>query len=182
MQMTGVLDVKKAVLVPVRAFSCKSFCGTLALFSAEASNLWSWFNCKGFLALPWVQGVLGRRPSSLPARLLNIQKSPIGSLCGGERCFRGYWAQNYMARDSVLCKNWYVTSGGRKKISGHAHKTRLWYLFGKEFDENLRSICTGIPSELIPAIRRSFSGASLRFGNHKYDYRLNWTTRCPVTS
>ena len=24
--------------------------------------------------------------------------------------------------------------------------------------------------------------AGVRFVNHKYDYRLNWTTRCPVTN
>jgi len=24
--------------------------------------------------------------------------------------------------------------------------------------------------------------AEVRFVNHKYDYRLNWTTQCPVTN
>ena len=45
-----------------------------------------------------------------------------------------------------------------------------------------RSLYNGNRTEWSVIIRVFNKIGGVRFVNHKYDYRTNWTTRCPVTN
>ena len=60
--------------------------------------------------------------------------------------------------------------------------TPNWYVRASEF-RGMRNRSMRNETELAREIKLTdWSMAGVRFVNHEYDYRLNWTTRSPVTN